>query len=226
MKHLKILAIGCMSLSFAVQANNVPVYGKRYCEIVYSKNYMDFHVYSSNNAHPCPHSWWRGIDESSVKKDTNAQYVFLNGPRVWVVDDIVNHQPAKMPVSQFKGKPLHLVGSFHADFQSLLRHHGPYTDYKINRDQTFSLHKGREVVELITPKGQVYLLHSLSLKKRSQSPAQISQLKQHLSLPKGWTFKSGNLSSDYHMTPSANAIHIVQDEYDNTYQLIGKDLLK
>lgn len=226
MKHLSLFLAGFMGISFQLNADNVTVYGKRYCEIVYSKNYMDFNVYSSNNTHTCPHAWWKGMNEGSVKKDTNAQYVFLNGPRVWVVDDIVNHQPSKMPVSQFKGKPLHLVGSFHADFQSLLRNHGPYTDYKINRGQTFSVHKGREVVELINPQGKVYLLHSLSLKKRSQSPAQIAQLKQHLSLPKGWTFKSGNLSNDYRLSPSGNEIHIVQDEYDNTYQLIAKDVLK
>jgi hypothetical protein len=226
MKHLSLLALGFVGLTCSVYANNVPVYGKRYCEIVYSKNYMDFNVYSSNNAHSCPHSWWKGVNESGIKKDTNAQYVFLNGPRVWVVDDMVDNQPGKMPVSHFKGKPLHLVGTFHADFQSLLRSHGPYTDYKINRNQSFSIRKGREVVELINPKGQVYLLQSLSLKKRSQNPAQISQLKQHLALPKGWTFKTGQLSSDYRLAPSANAIHIVQDEHDNTYQLISKDLLK
>lgn len=223
LKHAVVLSVVAMSTS--ALASQTSVYGKRYCEIVYSKNYMDFYVYNSNNLHECPHAWWKGIDQNAVKKETNAQYVFLNGPRVWVVDDIVK-QPVNYPTSHFKGKPLHLVGTFHSDFQSLLRRHGPYTDYKINRDQAYMLHKGREVVELVNPQGQVYVLHSLSMKKRAQSPNQISQLKNHIKLPTGWSFKSGNLNSDYRMASSGHVIHIVQDELENTYQMIGKDLLK
>jgi hypothetical protein len=209
-----------------VFADSTPIYGKRFCEIVYSKNFMDFYVYNSNTLHDCPQSWWKGLNQNILKKDVQASYVFLNGPRIWLVDDIENEPSKGRPVNQFRGKPLHLVGTFHSDFQSLLKHHGPYTDYKIDREQVYSLHKGRQIVEIINQKGQIYVLQSLSLKHRTQSPEQIAQLKQSIKLPKGWVMKTGAIQQDFKMLPEAHSIHVVQDEFENTYQMVNKDLIK
>ncbi len=211
--------------SSSIAHSSATVYGKRFCEIVYSKNFMDFYVYNSHALHDCPNAWWKGLNNSMIKKDMNAQYVFLNGPRIWMVDNIEQQKSSAASVNQFQGKPLNLVGSFHADFHSLLKNHGPYTDFEGSIQQVYSLNKGRQIVELVNDQGQVYVLQSISLKHRYQSPENISSLQPHLKLPSGWTFKTGALSQDYRMMPKNQMIHVVQDEYENTYQRIGKDLL-
>jgi hypothetical protein len=217
--------LGLFSVGVVI-ADSTPIYGKRFCEIVYSKNFMDFYVYNSNSLHDCPQAWWKGLNQNIIKKDVQASYVFLNGPRIWLVDNIENEPSKGRTVNQFRGKPLHLVGTFHTDFQTLLQNHGPYTDYKINREQVYSLHKGRQIVEIINQKGQVYVLQSISLKHRAQSLDNIVQLKQQIKLPKGWMMKMGALQEEYKMQPTAHSIHVIQDEFDNTYQMVYKDLIK
>jgi|LauGreDrversion4_2_1035121.scaffolds.fasta_scaffold372064_2 hypothetical protein len=224
-KTLCYSMLGLFSVG-SVIADSTPIYGKRFCEIVYSKNFMDFYVYNSNTLHDCPQSWWKGLNQNIIKKDVQASYVFLNGPRIWLVDKIDNEPSKARTVNQFRGKPLHLVGTFHTDFQTLLKHHGPYTDYKIDRDQVCSLHKGRMIIEIINQQGQVYILQSISLKHHMQTPDNIAQLKHQIKLPKGWFMKMGALPEDFKMRPQEHSIHVVQDEFDNTYQLVDKDLIK
>jgi hypothetical protein len=211
--------IGAGMVSHAGQA----VHGKRYCEIVYSKDYIDFFVYSTHSVNDCPVSWWKTLNQKVLTKHLGASYVFLNGPRIWVADEISNFNPGdKVTIN---GSPLPQVASFHSNLQSLLQRHGPFVDYKVKRQQVYHFHPGSKIYELVSPKGQVYVLHSISLKHRSQSLTSLDSLASSIHLPKGWQFKSGTIAQEFKLMPQNQNIHVVMDELDNTYQLAEKNPL-
>ena len=200
------------------------VFGKRYCEIIYSPDYVDFYVFNTTTVNDCPAQWWKSLSTNNLKKELKASYVFLNGPRYWVIDE-VTHIPVTPGTSVVNGMHLPMVARFHTDFQSLLRRHGPYVDYAVNRPQIYHFQSGREIFEIINPQGKVYVLHSISLKYKHQSVDTLAKLKQQIHIPKGWQFKSGNLNQALSLTPKDHTIHVVMDELENTYQLIEKDAL-
>ena len=222
MKVIFLIISFFLSFIINVQAG---VLGKRYCEIVYSKNFMDFYVYRSSTESACPQSWWSKLKASILQKKYNARFVHLNGPRLWMVDDIQYHQHGKLETQNIEGQKLNLVGSFHPNLKMLFEHHGPYVEYQIHRAQSYTFNKGRYLLELVSPNGQVYVLQSLSLKYRKQSVDDITKLQEVLKLPKGWTIKQGTLSKNQMVSHPSQVMHIVQDELENTYQLAEKDLL-
>lgn len=214
----------CLLWPLVSFAESKSIYGKRYCEIVSSSNYADFNVYNTYGLNDCPNHWWSGLKDTLLQKKYHLKFVHLNGPRVWLIDGISNgYSPSA--IENFEGQQLRKVASFHPDFSSIMRSHGPYTDYLIEKEHAFEFNKGRMVYELINPKGQVYVLHSISLKHRYQSPTNLNHLMHSLKLPQGWRVKQGVIADAKVLKPSARQIHVIQDEYENTYQLTQKDFL-
>lgn len=212
---------GIMGIS--IIANAASVHGQRYCEIVYSKDYMDFYVYSTHSVNQCPQPWWKTLNQKVITKHLGASYVFLNGPRIWVADEISNFNPSKKVT--INGANLPQVASFHSNLQSLLKRHGPFVDYEVKRPQIYHFHAGSKIYELVNPKGQVYVLNSISLKHRTQSLEHLEQLASQIKFPQGWKFKSGTINSELKLGPTNQDIHVVMDEFDNTYQMANTDPL-
>lgn len=212
-------AIVLNSMAYA----NPSILGKRYCEIIYSKDYMDFYVYSTASVNDCPQAWWKTLNHKIITKHLSASYVFLNGPRIWVANEMSNFNPgARVSIN---GAQLPQVASFHSSLQSLLKRHGPYVDYHVDRSQIYHFHPGATLYELKNPQGEVYVMSSFSLKHRTQSLSGLAQLGSQLHLPRGWEFKSGKISQAVTLTPNQGHIHVVMDELDNTYHKVTKDPL-
>lgn len=199
--------------------------GKRYCEIIYSQDYIDFYVYNTTGVNSCSHQWWKTLSEKKLSRDLSANYVFLNGPRVWLIDKSEGVGDAKQSKS-FQGSQLPMVASFHNNFQSLLKRNGPFVDYEVKRSQRYYFNKGRTIFEVVNPEGKAYVLHSISLKHQQQSIHSLSQLAKHIHLPSGWAFKSGTLNKELVLQPKNHMIHVVMDELENTYQQSESDPLK
>lgn len=201
------------------------VFGQRYCEIVYSKDYIDFYVYNTTGVNQCSSKWWSHLTEKKLTRELAANYVFLNGPRIWLIDKLQT-QPLSSDKVSFEGSKLPMVASFHSNFQALLKRHGPFVDYEVNRAQQYFFNKGRTIFEVVSPKGEVYVLHSISLKHHHQSLESLASLSKRVHLPSGWHFKTGTLNDELVLKAKNNYIHVVMDEFDNTYQLVGEDPLK
>lgn len=205
-------------------ANAKSAYGQRYCEIVSSSNYADFNVYNTYGLNDCPKHWWSSLKDQIIQKKYHYKFVHLNGPRIWLIDSISKSQE-KSFVENIEGQRLQKVASFHPDLSSIIKSHGPYTDYLIEKNHRYEFNKGRMVYELINPQGQIYVLHSISLKHRQQSPENLNHLMQSLKLPSGWHIKKGIIANAKVLTPLGGKIHVIQDDYENTYQLSDKDFL-
>lgn len=202
------------------------LYGKRYCEIISSENYADFFVYNTNGLNNCPKSWWASLKDTVLQKKYHYKFVHLSGPRLWLIDSIQNPSTSATDVKNFEGQNLRKVASFHPKLSSILDRHGPYTDYLIKRRQAYQFNKGRMIYELVNPQGKVYVMHSVSLKHQFRTPDNLYSLASSLKLPKGWRFKQGEIQEDKTLKPVAQTIHVIQDEFENTYQLTSRDFLK
>lgn len=198
------------------------VYGQHYCEIVESSDYREFKIFHKEN---CSLSWWQRLSEKRLQAENHVSFIHLNGPRIWLADEIKSSHFLGNEAHQFSGINLSLVAKFKPELNTILQKHGPYTDYHIHRDQTYGFHKGRDIVELVSPQGKIYVLHSLSLKHQAQSPNQLDKLVNYIHPPKGWQLKHGILSKDQLLQAHEHKVHVIQDELENTYQLSKSDWL-
>ena len=198
------------------------VFGQRYCEIVESQDYREFKIFHKEN---CPLNWWQHLTEKKLQTEHHVSFIHLNGPRIWLTDEIKTSAAFGPEAHQFSGMNLNLVAKFKPELNMLLQKHGPYIDYHIHRDQTYAFHKGRDIVELISPKGQVYVLQSLSLKHQAQSPQHLDTLMNRIHPPRGWYLKHGVISNVQLLQAEQHKVHVIQDELENTYQLSNKDWL-
>jgi hypothetical protein len=196
------------------------VYGKRYCEIVSTSDFSNFVIYNSDNINDCQHHWWSSINEMKLKRFLKANFVHFQGPNTWMIDNIIypNSNDFNMKVS---GKNFQQVGQFKMEWNKLLKNHGPYVDYTITKNHLYGIRRGREVYELKDASGHYYVLYGLSMDIKD-----IQQLRNQLKLPKGWQFIQGSLPSDYVINPSKSTIHIIQDNLNNNYQRVAKNLLE
>ena len=220
MGHKYLLGIFAMLGSNWVLGQDV--YGHRYCEIVASQDYREFKIFHKEN---CPLSWWQHLSEKRLETENHLSFIHLNGPRIWLADEIKSSHFLGHEAHQFSGMNLNLVAKFKPELNMLLQKHGPYTDYHIHRDQTYAFHKGRDIVELISPQGKIYILHSLSLKHQAQSPQHIDIIINRIHPPRGWYLKHGILSIQHQLQAQEHKVHVIQDELENTYQLSQSDWL-
>ena len=76
--------------------------------------------------------------------------------------------------------------------------------------------------ELISPKGQVYVMQSYSqIVDPSLAYTDLAALGSRLKPPKGWQYRSRTLTADLIAQASGEA-HIIQDELQNTYQRLPR----
>ena len=78
---------------------------------------------------------------------------------------------------------------------------------------------GHTVYELVDPRGGIYDMQSYSVQTTAQTEASLSTLGSRLTLPAGWSFRARTLTEDLRITAVNNLATVVQDEFNNTYQL-------
>ena len=213
-----------LMLPFMVSAQDT-IYGKRYCEIISSANFSDFYVYNTYGLNNCPQSWWDKVKSADFQKKYHYKFVHLNGPRLWLIDKIISNQP-ESEVKIFEGQQLREFASFHPNLSSIMKNHGPYTEHHVIKKYSYKINKGRRVYELITDNNKIYVLQSISLKIKPQSPDNLEAVIASLKLPPRWRYKQGRLTEDKYLKPTHNNIEVIQDEYENTYQLSARDLIQ
>jgi hypothetical protein len=68
---------------------------------------------------------------------------------------------------------------------------------------------------------QSYSVH----KKTQQTLTSLSTLGTQLQLPKGWTYKTGTIQKELRVPTENNTAIVLQDDIENTYQRIERDVL-
>ncbi len=87
---------------------------QRYCEVLLGSGGLivpkKLAVYNTIGLNTCPEDLWSRITVDSVKKETGAKFVKLNGPRHWVVDNFVNSRLQNQTIRNFGGISMREAG--------------------------------------------------------------------------------------------------------------------
>lgn len=224
MRHFIIIMSMLMFSSLHYAADLAHLRGKRYCEVIIAPNLTTLSVYNSIGLNDCPQPLWRHISASKIKKDNKAYFVRLNGPRHWMIDGMRESSLVSPDIKNFSGITMREAAKIKVRYSDLLTANKFYTEHRVNRHTTWIYDANQPVFELISPEGKVYVMQSYSIQKKAQSQASLAHLDKQLSLPKGWSFKSGLLKKMDQIIAIEYAV-VIQDNFLNTYQLATHDFL-
>ncbi|KTD20060.1 Uncharacterised protein [Legionella lansingensis] len=200
--------------------------GSRYCEILISKDTTSLSVYNTIGLNDCPESLWDKITVSSVKGETGASFVKLNGPRYWVIDGLTDSRLVNPEQKIISGLAMREAGILKIRLSDLLTSSKLYREHTVDRQTTWVYKAGKPVYELIDPKGQVFVMQSYSIEKQPQTMESLANLASKLKLPAGWQYRTGILQQDSELKAINNKATVIQDDFLNTYQLATHDFLK
>lgn len=206
--------------AFAQAPSTSELRDQRYCEVLLgSGGFLTptrLDVYNTIGLNECPADLWSKLTEASMKKETGAKFVKLNGPRHWVIDNFVNSKLVNPTIRSFGGIPMREAGILNIHIN--LFENGPYEPRTVDRTTIEHFVADRPVFQLIDPAGQVFFMQSYSLEKAQQSMATLPALGSVLHLPKGWAYRSLTLKHDFYLKAIDNKATVLQDDRMNTYQ--------
>jgi hypothetical protein len=99
----------------------------------------------------------------------------------------------------------------------------PYTEITVGRTTEWFFNAGRQVYQLVSPAGSVYIMQSASQHVNPDNTVdRLPALGEHLSLPAGWEYRVLTLERALVVRADAEGspAHIVLDEYEDNYQKI------
>jgi hypothetical protein len=197
--------------------------GARYGEIVLVKTgffTLTGKVYNTLGLNDCPEKEWKALSPTSIKLSHHAVAVLLNGPRCFLMDQASILKPGK--VQSFGSLQARHLANVKITPAMLLKGKAkPYTENPVTRTSVFRYMKGRNLYELVSPQGAVYVMQSFSMQvDPKQTVSSLPSLGSRLHLPQGWKFQVVKPESDLTLEAKGKAI-VLQDELENSYQRIN-----
>jgi hypothetical protein len=197
---------------------------RRYCELFVIKRQgagLAADVYNTLGLNDCPQAAWDAIDTAKVASEFGAIRVIRNGPRHFIMDRLASGDVTRN-AADIQGLAMRPVGTLSLDLIDLLidliEKRAFYVERTVLRTTDWVFLAGKPVYELISPKGQVYVMQSYSqIVDPSLAYTDLIALGSRLKPPKGWQYRSRTLTTDL-VAQSTGEAHIIQDELQNTYQ--------
>lgn len=170
---------------------------------------------------------FRALDPEELKKDFGGDVIWMNGPRRALMDrlDAMIFNDSK--ISMVGPIPMRTVGTMHLpDLEAFLageKERPPYTEMTIGRSTNWYFNAGRQVYQLVSPTGSVYIMQSASQHVDPKNTVdRLATLGERLKLPQGWEYRTQTLQEELVVRAEADGApaHIVFDEYEDNYQRI------
>lgn len=191
--------------------------GDRYCEILLFESTdagLHAEVWGTQNLSYCPAASWDALDPTAIRTETGADWVFMNGPRIWLVSFASGSEvsPERMT---FGGLETRFLATLELDASTGI---APYTEQAVQRTTTFTFASGDEIYELTSPGGTVYVMQAMAqFVDESLTLDDLPTLGSRLELPEGWSYQARTLADDLVLVADGEAT-VLQDELSNTYQ--------
>jgi len=197
----------------------------RYCEIIpvtREGRTLTSWVYNTLGLNDCPAAEWDALTEDEVNAAYGSIAAKLNGPRYWVIDQMIASG------SSTKGETFAFGGiemALRATVDSGLREGKEgtvgeefYIPNEVQRDTVYKYKAGQPVYELTSPEGDVYIMQSYAqVKDKNLTIDDLASLGSKLSLPEGWTYTTRTLPEDYDLVTTGLA-YVINDDFYNSYQ--------
>lgn len=219
-----IIVMVLIIASFAEAKSMDNFRNKRYCEVVVGHG-LSAYVYNSVGLNSCPEDLWTKLNVKKIKKQADSSFIYLNGPRYFTMDKVINTKLYDDTIKDFGGIEMRVGGVVKISIRDLLKGFRPYREHHVTRKTTWIYEAGKPVYELISPSKQVFVMQSYSVEVVKLTPESLMSLRSMLKLPKGWQFKSGIIKKDTSLETLNSKAVVVQDSLKNTYQLASHDFL-
>jgi len=189
----------------------------RYCEVLLVNRHfpsLTAAVYSTIGLNDCPAEKLASLDISKVKKEFRVTRVILYGPRYLVMDRSTLRIHGK--IESFDGLEMRLVAQVKAT-----KNKAPYSDITVDRQTQSVFESGRQIYELLSPEGHVYVMQSYSQERDKDLNEQgLLTLEDRLKLPKGWQYRVRKLDQDLVVRPEGAKAHVLLDDVRDSYQRV------
>ena len=196
--------------------------GERYCEVLVGgviKRRIAVEVYNTIGLNSCPEAAWNDLTDEGLAKELGAERVLLNGPRYWTMDRIDGTSRLADPTPRtFHALPMRMAARLDLPLTDAIGGHGPYARHDVNRTTVWVYAAGKPVYELVDAEGHAYAMQSFSTQKTPQTMESLATLGERLHPPSGWKFRTRVLDAELRVSAVENVAHIVQDDFENTYQ--------
>lgn len=203
----------------------------RYCEVIPSvrdKATIVTTVYNTLGLNDCPADAWATLTEEGVMEQYGADAVKLNGPRHWMMDEIIGSgSTTDSPVFTFGADP-GIAMQQRAVIETKVNESTVgdqlYVPNEVQRDTVFAYDAGQPVFELTDPDGHVYMMQSYSqIVDPSLSYDQLAGLGSRLQLPAGWSFSTRTLDERVELSTAATngTAYVINDDLLNSYQRVS-----
>lgn len=190
----------------------------RYCEVLVVRKHFfstTADVYNTLGLNDCPAEKWASLDTDKLKKEWNVAAIVLNGPRYFIMDRNAIEKPGK--VESFDGFDARLLAVLEIRIHSNKR--VPYTENGVQRQNRHVYERGKNVYELLSSDGNVYVMQSYSQEvDKELNEAGLLNLADRLKLPHGWKYRTRTLDEDLVIENVSGKACVIQDELKNTYQ--------
>lgn len=195
--------------------------GVRYCEIllIYAEaGGIDAQVWGTQGLNLCPEEQWAPLDAGTLRAETGATLVVLNGPRYWLIDTIRAERPAGDP-RRFGALEMQQLATL--ELSPGMTQRAPYTETTVNRSSRFTYRAGSEIYELIAPDGTTYVMQSYAqIVDAGLGETDLPNLGARLELPPGWSYRARTLEADL-IVDTPDGATVLQDELQNSYSRHG-----
>jgi hypothetical protein len=95
----------------------------------------------------------------------------------------------------------------------------PYTENGVQRQNRYVYERGKNIYELLSPDGRVYVMQSYSQEvDKALNEMGLLTLADRLKLPSGWKYSTRTLDEDLVIENVGGKAYVIQDDLKNTYQ--------
>lgn len=170
---------------------------------------------------------FRALDPEALATEFHGDVVWMNGPRRALMDRLTASVLDDGKITMVGPIPMRTVATMHLpDLDRFLAsERPPYTEMTIGRTTEWFFNRGRQVYQLVSPTGHVYIMQSASQHVDPDLTLdKLPTLGERLQLPDGWEYRTPTLDEDLVVRARRGGgdATIVFDEYENNYQRIDK----
>ena len=194
----------------------------RYCEIIpvtRKGRTLTSWVYNTLGLNDCPAVEWDALTEDEVNEEYGSVAAKLNGPRYWVIDQMIaSGSTTTGKTFTFGGIEMALRATLETKPREGTVGEEFYVPNEVQRDTVYKYNAGQPVYELTSPEGDVYIMQSYAqVTDKNLTLDDLASLGSKLSLPEGWTYATRTLTEDYELVTTGLA-YVINDDLYNSYQ--------
>jgi hypothetical protein len=194
----------------------------RYCEVIPVTRKgarLTAWVYNTLGLNDCPAAEWDELTEEEVNEAYGSVSAKLNGPRYWVIDQLVGSGTTTSGERfTFGGIEMELRATLETRLREGTVGEEFYAPNEVRRDTVYTYRAGRPVYELTSPEGDVYVMQSYAqIADKNLTIDDLASLGSRLALPEGWTYATRTLDEDL-VLDSGGLAYVINDDLYNAYQ--------